>query len=691
MVAMSSAVDLKVKSGVAVLTVNHPPVNALTPEVRIGLHAGFLQVREDSNVQAIVLICAGRTFIVGADISEFGAPVDCPSHHEILDVMDKCAKPIVAAIHGTALGGGLETALLAHYRVSVKDAYFGLPEVKLGLTPGSGGTQRLPRLVGVAKALEMVTSGEKIDAAEALSIGLIDEIVNNLEVDAIAFARSIIGKPLLRVSERKEKLEEAKNKPEIFESRRKAIAHKSRGFEAPEANVRCVEAAVNSASFEEGMKTELEIFVKLVEGQQCAAQRYFFFAERQAQKIPDVPKDALEIPIRKVGVIGAGTMGGGIAMNILNIGLPVTIIETKQEALDRGMGLVRRNYENTAKKGRITKTEVENRMALLTGSLALADLADCDLVIEAVYENMDIKKEIFRKLDAIVKDGAILASNTSGLDVNEIASVTNRPENVIGWHFFSPANVMKLLEIVRGAASSKEVIRTSMSFAKKMGKVPVLVGVCPWFVGNRMLGPRQIQAMYLMQEGASPQQIDKVLFEFGMPMGPYQMSDLAGLDIGWDPKKSKGETIYERMCEAGRFGQKNGKGFYNYDENRMPSPSPEALEIIGEMSENMGITRRDISDEEILDRCLLPTINEAAKILEEGIAMRASDIDVIMVYGFGWPVYRGGPMFHGDQIGLKTVIERMKKYKDLTGDSMWDPAPFLLKLADEGRGLLDQT
>ncbi len=686
MIKLSKSVNLTVEDGVAVITIDSPPVNALNEGVRTGLMAGFQQVCEDDNIKAAVLICGGRTFIVGADISDFGGPYDSPTHHEILDLMDQCPKPIVAAMHGTALGGGLETALVCHYRIADKNTRLGLPEVKLGITPGSGGTQRLPRLVGVEKALRMITSGEQITAGEALSSGLIDAVAEDLRADAIALAQSVIGKPLVRVRDRNEKIEEAKGKPEIFANHRKAIARKSRGFVAPEACIQSVEAAVNSASFDEGLAKELETFVELVRGEQSAAQMYFFFAERKAAHIPDIPGDTKEIAIAKVGVIGAGTMGGGIAMNMLNIDTPVTIIETSQKALDRGLAIVRKNYENTAKKGRLTQEDVEHRMSLLTGSLDLSDLADCDLVIEAVYENMDLKKDLFSRLDDIVKDGAILATNTSGLDVNEIASVTKRPESVIGWHFFSPANVMKLLEVVRGKVSSNEVIKTSMSFAKKIGKVPVLVGVGPWFVGNRMLGPRQMQAMSLVFEGASPQQVDKALYDFGMPMGPYQMGDLAGLDIGWDPKRSKGRTIYERMCEAGRFGQKNGKGFYDYDENRVPRPSPEADAIIKKMSEDMGIKRREIDDQEILDRCLIPMINEGAKILHERIAQRASDIDVIMVYGFGWPVYRGGPMFYADQIGLDTIVGRLKEFKALTADPIWDPAPLLVQLADEGKG-----
>lgn len=692
MVAVSNMADLTVEDGIAVLTINNPPVNALSQGVRAGLAEGVTQANADASVTALVVICEGRTFIAGADITEFGGPPKEPGLHGVLEAMENSAKPIIAAIHGTALGGGLETALVCHYRVADAKARFGLPEVKLGLLPGAGGTQRLPRVVGVEKALQMVTSGDQIGAEEALATGLISEIVDDLRAGAIAFAKQVVadGKPLVRIRDQDEKLAAAKESPEVFAAIRKAIARKTRGFLAPEYNIRCVEAAVNSASFDEGMKVERELFMKLMTGEQSAAQRHFFFAERQATKIPDVPKETAEIPIKKVGIIGAGTMGGGIAMNILNIGIPVTIIETKQEALDRGLGVVRKNYENTAKKGRISQQDVEDRMGLLSGSLNIEDLADCDLVIEAVFENMAVKKEIFAKLDSVVKQGAILASNTSALDVNEIASATTRPESVIGLHFFSPANVMKLLEVVRGAHSSKEVIKTSMAFAKKIGKASALVGVCPGFVGNRILFPRQQQANQLIMEGAQPHQVDKVLFDFGMPMGAFQMSDLAGLDIGWSAETSNGkEILRDRLCEAGRRGQKTAKGYYDYDEKRTPIPSAEVAAIIKEFAEKSGKTQRDISDQEILERCIYPMINEGAKILEEGIAIRSSDIDVVWVYGYGWPIYRGGPMYYADSIGLDVIVAKMKEFHASSGDAVWEPAPLLARLAAEGKGFKD--
>ena len=691
MVAVSNMADLTVEDGVAVLTIDNPPVNALSAGVRVGLVEGVAKAVADDGVTSIVLICAGRTFIAGADITEFGGASTGPSLHDALVAMENCSKPIVAAIHGTALGGGLETALVCHYRVADAKARFGLPEVNLGLLPGAGGTQRLPRVVGVEKALAMVTSGVPIGSEEALASGLISEIVEDLRGGAIAFAKKVVAenRPLVRIRDQNEKIDEAKGKPELFATIRKSIARKTRNFKAPEFNIQCIEAAVNSPSFDEGLTVERTLFTELMTGEQSAAQRYFFFAERQAQKIPDVPKDTAEIPVNKVGVIGAGTMGGGISMNILNVGIPVTIIETQQEALDRGIAVIRKNYENTAKKGRISTQDVEDRMALLTGSLNMEDLADCDMVIEAVFENMDLKKDIFGRLDKIVKQGAILASNTSALDVNEIASATTRPESVIGLHFFSPANVMKLLEIVRGDASSNEVIRTSMSFAKKIGKAAALVGVCPGFVGNRILAQRQYQAQKLIMEGAMPQDVDKVLYEFGLPMGPYQMSDLAGLDIGWDAEKSKGETIRDVLCEAGRRGQKTGAGYYDYDENRNHKPSAEVEKIILEFSEKSQNVRREIDEEEILARCIYPMINEGAKILEEGIAIRASDVDVVWVYGYGWPIYRGGPMHYADTIGLDKVLAKMKEYGELTGDAFWEPSQLLVKLAAEGKGFKD--
>ena len=672
--------------GVAVVTVDNPPVNALSQGVRQGLLEGVNKALADDAVQAIVIHCAGRTFIAGADITEFASGPAEPSLRDMLELMDGAGKPVIAAIHGTALGGGLETALCCHYRVAAPGARLGLPEVKLGLLPGAGGTQRLPRVVGVEKALQMVTSGVPIGAVEALEAGLVDEIVEgDLLPGALAFGHQIVarGAALPRIRDRDDRLQEAREDPAVFEQFRRSIARKSRGFIAPEYNIRCIEAAV-SQPFDEGMKTEARLFTELMRSPQAAAQQYFFFAERQAARIPDIPRDTPELPIARVGVIGAGTMGGGIAMNMVNVGIPVTLVETSQEALERGLGVIRGNYDNTARKGRLSEADVVQRMGLINGSLQLQELAQCDLVIEAVFENMEVKKDIFRRLDAIVKPGAILASNTSALDLNEIASATARPESVIGLHFFSPANVMKLLEVVRGDATAREVIKTCMGFARRIDKVPVLVGVCHGFVGNRILFARQTQAQQLALEGAPPHQVDRVLYEFGFPMGAFQMSDLAGLDIGWNAETSRGETIRDRLCEAGRRGQKTGAGYYDYDENRKPTPAPLVAELYTEFAARAGIIQRDIADQEILERCLLPMINEGAKILEEGIAIRASDIDVVYVYGYGWPVYRGGPMYYANSLGLDTVLARLRHYWQQSGDDFWRPSRLLVELAEKG-------
>ena len=684
MTAMSSVVDLTVDGDVGVLTVNSPPVNALSADVRDGLAKGIATATADPAVKAIVLICGGRTFIAGADISEFGKPPRGASLHQVQIDMENATKPIVAAIHGTALGGGLEVALACHYRVAVPSAKLGLPEVKLGLLPGAGGTQRLPRLVGPEQALKMVTSGTPISAKAALGFGLIDEMAaeDGLLEAAKAFARRP-GLALVKVRDRNEKVEAARaTAPAMFAEFRKANARQFRGFEAPEANIKTIEAAVN-LPFDEGLKVERELFMPLMTGVQSKAQRYVFFAERMANKIDGLPADAKPLPVQSVGIIGAGTMGGGIAMNFLNAGVPVTIVEMKQEALDRGVATIRKNYDNTAAKGRMTADDVTKRMALLTPTLELGDLAQSDMIIEAVFENMDIKKEVFAKLDAIAKPGAILASNTSYLNVDEIASATKRPESVLGLHFFSPANVMRLLEIVRGAKTDVEVLATAMATAKKIGKVAAVSGVCPGFIGNRMLSFRQQQANKVLIEGAKPEQIDRVLYDFGFPMGPFQMSDLAGLDIGWSAEKSKGETIRDRLCEAGLRGQKNGHGFYDYDAQRNRVPSPVAQKIIDDYADEKGINRREVDDQEILERCLYPMVNEGAKILEEGMAQRASDIDIVWINGYGWPVYQGGPMFWADQQGLKHVAERLTHYG-------FEVAPLLAKLAAEGKTFTGQ-
>ena len=688
MTAINEVVDLSTEGAVAVVTVNSPPVNALSANVRTGIAEAVQKAGTDAAVKAIVIHCAGRTFIAGADITEFGKPPKGVPLGEVNAILEGSAKPVVAAIHGTALGGGLELALSCHYRVAVPSARLGLPEVKLGLVPGAGGTQRLPRLVGVERALEVIAFGEPMKASEAASHGLVDAVVGeaSLLADAVAFAAKLVADaaPLKKVRDRTDKLSAD---PAVFAAFRKANARRFRGFEAPEACIQCVEAAV-TMPFDEGLKYERDTIMRLMVGTQSLAQRYVFFAERQAAKIPDVPETTPTRKVEKVGIIGAGTMGGGIAMNFVNVGIPVTIVETKQEALDRGLGVIRKNYENTAKRGRLSMADVETRMGRFTPSLDLAALADCDLIIEAVFENMEIKKEVFGKLDRIARKGAILASNTSYLDIDQIAAMTTRPEDVIGMHFFSPANVMRLLEVVRGEKTAKDVIATAMGLAKKIGKVGVLVGVCHGFVGNRMLAQRQREANKLILEGAMPWDVDRVLYDFGLPMGPFAMSDLAGLDIGWSRETSKGETPREILCEMDRRGQKTGAGFYDYDENRVARPSAVTEKIILDLAAKKGINRRPISDEEILQRCIYPMINEGAKILEEGKAIRASDIDIVWINGYGWPVYRGGPMFYGDTVGLAEVLRVMKEFEGRHGAD-FRPSALLERLVAEGKGFRD--
>ena len=685
MTAINDVTKLDVIENVGVLTLNSPPVNALSANVREGLDIGIKKAIENNDVQAIVIICEGRTFIAGADISEFGKEPKGPSLFEVQDIMENSPKPVIAAIHGTALGGGLEVALTCHYRIAVKSAKCGLPEVNLGLLPGAGGTQRLPRLVGVEQALKMVTSGLHLPAEQCLQNGLIDKLANNDDLlnDSISFAKEIIeeNRPLKKVRDIDEKVKAARGNDELFQNFRKSIERKTRGFLAPEYNIQCIEAAVNKP-FDEGIKVERDLFIKLISGNQSAAQRYFFFAQRQVAKIPDIPKETELLDINKVGIIGAGTMGGGIAMNFANAGIPVTIIEQNQERLDKGIGIIRKNYENTAAKGRINLEDVDKRMQFIDGNISIDSLSDKDLIIEAVFENMDLKKEIFSKLDLIAKDSAILATNTSALNINEIAETTKRPESVIGLHFFSPANVMRLLEIVRGEKTSKQIIATSMGLAKTIGKTAALVGVCPGFVGNRILAQRQREANKLILEGALPWEIDDALFDFGFPMGPFAMSDLAGLDIGWDKETSRSETIRDILCENGRFGQKSGKGFYIYDENRNKLPDNDVEKIIQEFADNKQIKRREIEKDEILKRCLYPMINEGFKILDEGMAIRASDIDIIWINGYGWPIYEGGPMFYGNLIGYDKILSWLQDMEKDHG-SDFSPSPYLEKVVEE--------
>jgi 3-hydroxyacyl-CoA dehydrogenase len=681
-----SPISTKLHGDVLIVTSNNPPVNALGHAVRDGLVKAIEQADGDDAVKAVVIIGQGQTFFAGADITEFGTPksFEYPALPQVVDIIENCTKPVVAAVHGTALGGGLEVALSCHYRVAVPSAKFGVPEVKLGLLPGAGGTQRLPRVAGVPKALEMATSGNPIGAKDAADVGLVDRIVEgDLEPHAVAFAEEVKDiRPLPKASERDDKLVDARANPAIFEEFRQANARKFRGFEAPEKNIQAVEAAV-ARPYAEGVLEERRLFLELMSGKQAKAQQYFFFAERKAAKIEGIPDDTAPREIRKVGVIGAGTMGGGISMNFLSAGIPVTIVEMQQDALDRGTGIMLKNYQATAAKGRMTAEQVGHAMGLLTPTLNMEDLADCDLIIEAVFEQMDVKKDIFTRLDAIAKSGAILASNTSYLSIDEIAAVTKRPQDVVGLHFFSPANVMKLLEVVRGAKTAPDVLVTAMQLAKKIRKVAVVAGVCYGFIGNRMLIPRQMQAMQLLLEGATPEQVDRVHVEFGMPMGPFQMSDLAGVDIGWHRDPTRIENIRDALCAIDRWGQKKGAGFYDYDEKRRPSNSPVVAKIIDDFRAKAGVTPREISDQEIVERTLYTMVNEGALILEGGFAQRASDIDVVWVYGYGWPVYRGGPMHWADGEGLAKIVEGIRSQQARLGPD-FKLSELLVKKAEAG-------
>jgi len=659
----TSPISTRKHGDVLIVLSNNPPVNALSTPVRQGLVDAIAEAEADDSVKAVVIACEGQTFFAGADIKEFGKPPQQPWLPAVVDTIENCSKPVVAAIHGTALGGGLEVALACHYRVADKSAKLGTPEVKLGLLPGAGGTQRLPRVAGVKMALQMCATGNPIGAKEAFDCGLVDRIVEgDLIPHAVAFAEEVRDvRPLAKSSERQDRVADAD--PALFDEFSKENAKRFRGFEAPLKNIQAVKVATEKP-YAEGVIEERKLFMELMGGEQSAAQRYFFFAERKANKIEGLPENTEPRPIRKVGVIGAGTMGGGISMNFLSAGIPVTIIEMSQEALDRGTGVMRKNYEASAAKGKLTSEQVEKAMGYLQPTLDFAKLADCDLIIEAVYENMDVKKEVFGRIDKIAKPGAILASNTSYLDVNEIAASISRPEDVLGMHFFSPANIMKLLEVVRGDKTAPDVLLTAMTLGKKIRKVPVVSGVCHGFIGNRMLMPRQIEATKLLLEGATPEQVDRVHVEFGMPMGPFQMADLAGVDIGWHRDPNRIETVRDALCAIDRWGQKKGAGFYDYDEKRRPSPSPVVQQIIEDFAKKQGVERRKISDEEIVERTLYTMVNEGAKILEEHIAQRASDIDVVWVYGYGWPVYRGGPMFWADSVGLHKIVDGLKRQED---------------------------
>ena len=683
---INTSVDLRRDGEIAVVTTDNPPVNALKHEVRAGLAEALSQVRDDETVKAVVIACAGRTFFAGADITEFGKPPQTPGLGEVIAAIEAIPKPVVAALHGTALGGGFELALACHFRVAIAGARVGLPEVKLGLLPGAGGTQRLPRLVGPEKALGMIVTGDPIEAREALTDGIIDKIVEgDLTGGAIAIARRVVaeGRPLRRVRDREDKLS-----AEGFADAAEALTRRRRGQDAPAA---CVEAVRNAITmpFEEGLKREAELFRTLVAGDQSKAQRHIFFAEREAARVPGIPEGTKPRPITNGAVIGAGTMGGGIAMCFANAGIPVTIVETDRDLLQKGLDRVAANYRATVSRGGLSADEMERRMGLINGITELEAVASADVVIEAVFEEMDLKKRVFADLERVAKANAVLATNTSTLDVDEIARATTRPHDVLGTHFFSPANVMRLLEIVRGAATSPEALVTAVALGRRIGKVPVTVGVCYGFVGNRMLARRSVEAERLLLEGALPQEVDAAVTGFGFPMGPFAMADMAGLDVGWRIRKGRGERndIEDALCEAGHFGQKTGKGYFRYDPgSRTPLPDPEVERTIFDASARSGIARREIAQEEIVERMIFPMINEGARILEEGIAARPGDIDVIWVYGYGWPVWRGGPMFYADQLGLAHIRDRLTLYAERSGDETLQPAVRIRRLAAEGRG-----
>jgi 3-hydroxyacyl-CoA dehydrogenase len=683
--SINASVDLQRDGELAVVTVDNPPVNALKHEVRAGLAEALRQARADGAVKAVVISCAGRTFFAGADITEFGKPPQAPSLHDVIAAIEAIPKPVIAALHGTALGGGFELALACHFRVAVATARVGLPEVKLGLLPGAGGTQRLPRLVGPEKSLKMIVTGDPIQASEALTDGVIDEIVEgDLTAGAVAFARRVVaeGRPLTLVRDREDKLI-----GEGFADAAEELTRRLRGREAPAA---CVEAVRNAIvlPFEEGLKREGELFRKLVTGDQSRAQRHIFFAEREAAKVMDMPEATKPRAIARGAVIGAGTMGGGIAMCFANAGIPVTIVETGRDLLQRGLDRMAGNYRTTVSRGGLDAAEMERRMGLITGVTELGAIGEADVVIEAVFEEMDVKKRVFANLDRVAKPNALLATNTSTLDVDQIARATARPQDVLGMHFFSPANVMRLLEIVRGAGTSFDALATAIALGRRLGKVPVTVGVCYGFVGNRMLARRSVETEHLLLEGALPQQIDAAVTGFGFPMGPCAMMDLAGLDVGWRIRQGRGERalIEDALCDAGHYGQKTGKGYFRYEAgSRMPLPDAEVQKIILDAASRLGINRRPISEEEIVERMVLPMINEGARILEEGIAARPGDIDVIWVYGYGWPVWRGGPMHYADQLGLPHIRDRLRFYADRSGDETLRPAPLLDRLAAEGR------
>jgi len=696
---MAEFVRLQRHGAIALIIVDNPPVNALSQPVRQGLQQAFQAADADPAVQAVALVCEGNTFIAGADIKEFGKPPQAPSLPDVIDSIENSRKPSVAVIHGTALGGGLEVALGCHYRVARKDAKVGLPEVKLGLLPGAGGTQRLPRLAGVAKALDMIVSGQPIGAAEALEHHIVDELFEGDLVEAgLAYAQRLIdeGRGPRRTGEHTAGLEGADN-AELIAAKHAEVAKRMRGLFSP---LRCI-AAVEAATklpLAEGLKRERELFAECLQSPQRAALVHSFFAERQAGKIADLPADVKPRAVKSAAVIGGGTMGVGIALCFANAGIPVKLLEINEEALGRALQRARDTYGASVKRGSLTEEAMEQRLKRVEGVTDYAALADVDLVIEAVFEEMDVKRQVFERLDAVCKPGAILASNTSSLDLNQIAAFTRRPEDVVGLHFFSPANVMRLLEVVRGAKTSDEVLATAMAVGKQLKKVSVVVGVCDGFVGNRMVFQYGREAEFLLEEGATPQQVDGALRNFGMAMGPFAMRDLSGLDIGQAiRKRQRAElpadrdfpTVSDKLCEAGMLGQKTGAGYYRYEPgNRTPLENPDLAPMLDAASREKGLERRELDEQYIIERTIYALVNEGAKILEEGIAQRASDIDVIYLNGYGFPAFRGGPMFYADSVGLDEVLARVKALHARCGD-WWKPAPLLEKLAAEGRTFSD--
>jgi len=689
---MPSPVSYTLKGKIGVITVDNPPVNALGHAVRAGLVAALDQGLADKQAEALVLIAAGRTFPSGADVREFGKPPIPPILFEVIDRFDKSSKPVVAALHGTALGGGLELAMGCNYRVAVPAARLGLPEIKLGLIPGAGGTQRLPRLIGVQAALGMILSGEPIPAAAAKKAGLIDALIEgDLQAGAIAFAESIAAtKPLPRVRDRDERV--PKTDRALVTARRAELAKTAKHLLAPQRAADAVEMALD-LPFDEALKREREMFLALVETPQSKAARHVFFADREAARVPDIAVDTPTREVKSAAVLGAGTMGGGIAICFANSGIPVTVLESDAKALERGLAGIRKNYDSLVERGRLKAEERDARLARIKGTLSYGDLAGADAVVEAVFENLELKKEIFRKLDAVAKPGAILATNTSTLDVDDIAAVTKRPGDVLGLHFFSPAPVMRLLEVVRGKATAPEVMASGMKLGKTLGKTPVPVGVCFGFVGNRIMLRYALEAEYLLEEGVLPQEVDHVLREFGLPMGLFGIIDLAGVDVFWRIRQHEATlrpagspripSILEKIAEQGRHGQKSGAGFYRYD-GRTPSPDPVVEALIVAESKRLWINRRAISDDEILRRCIAAMVNEGARVLEEKIALRPSDIDVIYIHGFGFPAWRGGPMFHADLTGLPKILADVQAFHERFGER-WKPSELLVRLVAEGK------